>query len=45
MSLAMSKAERESFLAVSGERTIAVPVWYAYEPGGRRDNRPLPASR
>ena len=44
MSLAMTQQEREAFLAadhvavISVERTargpLAVPVWYAYEPGG-----------
>ena len=43
MSLTMSKAEREAFLAethvavisvVDGSRgPLTVPVWYAYEPG------------
>lgn len=44
MSLAMSRAEREAFLAEThvavvsvtepGRGPLAVPVWYAYEPGG-----------
>ena len=44
MSLAMTKEEREAFLAdthvavvsiADGERApLVVPVWYAYEPGG-----------
>ena len=44
MSLAMSKAEREAFLAETrpgilsvaepGRGPLAVPIWYAYEPGG-----------
>src|SRR5262245_59677323 len=44
MSLAMSKAEREAFLAgthiaivsvADGQRApLAIPVWYRYEPGG-----------
>lgn len=44
MSLAMTRAEREAFLAgvhvgvisiVDGSRgPLTVPVWYAYEPGG-----------
>ncbi len=44
MSLAMSKAEREAFLAdthvavisisESGRGPLTVPVWYSYEPGG-----------
>ena len=44
MSLAMTKEEREAFLAdthvavvsiADGERgPLVVPVWYAYEPGG-----------
>lgn len=44
MSLAMSKQEREAFLAEThvavisvaeeGRGPLAVPVWYAYEPGG-----------
>lgn len=44
MSLAMSKAKREAFLAETrpgilsvaedGRGPTAVPVWYAYEPGG-----------
>src|SRR2546428_7918747 len=44
MSLAMTKEEREAFLAdthvavvsiANGERgPLAVPVWYAYTPGG-----------
>ena len=44
MSLAMTKAEREDFLAdvhvgivsiAEGERgPLTVPVWYAYDPGG-----------
>jgi nitroimidazol reductase NimA-like FMN-containing flavoprotein (pyridoxamine 5'-phosphate oxidase superfamily) len=45
MSLAMSRAEREEFLAgvhvavlsvAAGEpgRLLTVPVWYSYEPGG-----------
>jgi hypothetical protein len=42
----MSRAEREQFLAgvhvgvlsvgsADGPRTLAVPVWYSYQPGGR----------
>jgi len=44
MSLAMTKAEREAFLAETrvaviaipeeGRGPLAVPVWYSYEPGG-----------
>jgi uncharacterized protein len=44
MSLAMSKAERETFLAEThigiisvaeaGRGPLTIPVWYAYEPGG-----------
>ena len=44
MSLAMSRAEREAFLAAvhvgivsiaePGRGPLAAPVWYAYEPGG-----------
>jgi len=44
MSLSMTRAERESFLAgvhvgvlgvaESDGNALAVPVWYAYEPGG-----------
>jgi hypothetical protein len=44
MSLAMTKAEREAFLAEThvgilsvaqpGRGPLAVPVWYDYEPGG-----------
>jgi PPOX class probable F420-dependent enzyme len=44
MSLAMSRTEREAFLAETrvgvvgipeaGRGPLAVPVWYAYEPGG-----------
>jgi len=44
MSLAMSKDEREAFLAAlhvgvisleeSGRGPLTVPIWYAYEPGG-----------
>jgi len=44
MSLAMSRAEREAFLAdvhvgvisvaEHGRATLAVPIWYGYEPGG-----------
>jgi hypothetical protein len=44
MSLAMTKAEREAFLAEvrvaiisipeAGRGPLTVPVWYAYEPGG-----------
>jgi pyridoxamine 5'-phosphate oxidase-like protein len=44
MSLAMSRAEREAFLAAThvaiatiaepGRGPLAVPVWYRYEPGG-----------
>jgi nitroimidazol reductase NimA-like FMN-containing flavoprotein (pyridoxamine 5'-phosphate oxidase superfamily) len=44
MSLAMTKQEREAFLAdvhvgvisiaEPGRGPLAVPVWYAYEPGG-----------
>jgi hypothetical protein len=44
MSLAMTKAEREAFLADThvavvsvadeGRGPLAVPVWYRYEPGG-----------
>lgn len=44
MSYAMTKAEREAFLAdlhvglvaiaEPGRAPLAVPVWYAYEPGG-----------
>src|SRR6059036_2430308 len=44
MSLAMTKAEREAFLAETrvaiisvaddGHGPLTVPVWYAYEPGG-----------
>jgi len=44
MSLTMSKSEREQFLAgvhvgvfsvaEEGRGPLAVPVWYAYEPGG-----------
>lgn len=45
MSLAMSKAEREAFLAdtrvaiisiadASGRGPLTVPVWYSYSPGG-----------
>jgi hypothetical protein len=44
MSLAMSKAEREAFLAglhvavisipESGRGPLTVPIWYSYEPGG-----------
>jgi len=44
MSLAMTKAEREAFLAEvhvaiisigeTGRGPLAVPIWYSYEPGG-----------
>jgi nitroimidazol reductase NimA-like FMN-containing flavoprotein (pyridoxamine 5'-phosphate oxidase superfamily) len=44
MSLAMTRAEREAFLAgvhvgilclaEEGRGPLAVPIWYAYEPGG-----------
>jgi nitroimidazol reductase NimA-like FMN-containing flavoprotein (pyridoxamine 5'-phosphate oxidase superfamily) len=44
MSLAMTKAEREAFLAGvhvgvlavadAGRAPLTVPVWYSYEPGG-----------
>jgi hypothetical protein len=44
MSLAMSKAEREAFLADThvavlsvadeGRGPLSVPIWYRYEPGG-----------
>ena len=44
MSLAMSKGEREQFLAAQrvgivsvvepGRGPLALPIWYAYEPGG-----------
>lgn len=44
MSLAMTKGEREAFLAglhvgilavaEEGRGPLAVPIWYAYEPGG-----------
>lgn len=43
MSLAMSKEEREAFLADlhvgvlgvnHGDMPLAVPIWYGYEPGG-----------
>ena len=44
MSLAMSRTEREAFLAETrvavvsipeaGRGPLAVPVWYSYEPGG-----------
>ena len=44
MSLAMSKAEREAFLAgvhvavisipEDGRGPLTVPIWYSYEPGG-----------
>jgi PPOX class probable F420-dependent enzyme len=44
MSLAMTKTERQAFLAdthvailavaAPGRGPLAVPVWYAYEPGG-----------
>lgn len=44
MSLAMSKAEREAFLAEThvavisvadtGRAPLTIPVWYHYEPGG-----------
>jgi len=44
MSLAMSRAEREAFLADThvavisvadaGRGPLTVPIWYAYEPGG-----------
>ena len=43
MSHAMTRAEREEFLAgvhvgvigvTYAERSLAVPVWYGYEPGG-----------
>jgi nitroimidazol reductase NimA-like FMN-containing flavoprotein (pyridoxamine 5'-phosphate oxidase superfamily) len=44
MSLAMSRTEREAFLAAlhvgvisiseSGRGPLTVPIWYAYEPGG-----------
>ena len=44
MSLAMTRAEREAFLAETrvavvsipeaGRGPLAVPVWYSYEPGG-----------
>ena len=44
MSLAMSKAQREAFLAglhvaivsiaENGRGPLAVPIWYSYEPGG-----------
>jgi nitroimidazol reductase NimA-like FMN-containing flavoprotein (pyridoxamine 5'-phosphate oxidase superfamily) len=47
MSLAMSRAEREAFLAgvhvgvlavdEEGRGPLAVPVWYAYQPGGTVD--------
>jgi len=58
MSLAMSAAEREGFLAdphvgilsvadEAGRAPLALPVWYAYEPGGEivfitgRDSRKM----
>lgn len=58
MSLAMSAAEREAFLAGphvgilsvaddAGRAPLAMPVWYAYEPGGEitfitgRDSRKM----
>jgi nitroimidazol reductase NimA-like FMN-containing flavoprotein (pyridoxamine 5'-phosphate oxidase superfamily) len=43
MSHAMTRAEREAFLAdvhvgviglTYAERSLAVPIWYGYEPGG-----------
>jgi len=44
MALAMTKAEREAFLAEvhvavisvaeDGRAPLAIPVWYSYEPGG-----------
>jgi len=43
MSFAMSRAEREQFLArahvgvlslVDSGKPLSVPVWYGYEPGG-----------
>jgi hypothetical protein len=44
MSMAMSKSEREAFLAAThvavvsvaedGRGPLTVPVWYSYEPGG-----------
>ena len=44
MSLAMSRAEREAFLAdvhvgvisvtEPGRAPLALPIWYGYEPGG-----------
>ncbi len=44
MSLAMTKAERETFLAAQrvgivsvtepGRGPLTLPIWYAYEPGG-----------
>ncbi len=44
MSLAMSRAEREAFLAAThvaivsveepGRGPLSVPIWYRYEPGG-----------
>ena len=44
MSLAMTRSEREAFLAAlhvgvisiseSGRGPLTVPIWYAYEPGG-----------
>ncbi len=44
MSLAMTKSEREAFLAAlhvgvisisqSGHGPLTVPIWYAYQPGG-----------
>ncbi|HVN87364.1 MAG TPA: pyridoxamine 5'-phosphate oxidase family protein [Candidatus Binatia bacterium] len=44
MSLAMSKAQRESFLAETrpgiisiaepGRGPLSVPIWYSYQPGG-----------
>lgn len=55
MSLAMSRAEREAFLAGThvgivgiheeGRGPLTVPVWYRYEPGGELRFATGPASR
>ena len=55
MSLAMTRAEREAFLAGThvaivsiaedGHGPLAVPVWYSYEPGGEIRFATAPTSR
>ena len=51
MSLAMSKAQRETFLAgvhvavisipENSRGPLTVPIWYSYEPAGFADERGL----